>query len=96
MVDPLSQIQSGSLKKFDIKRVASVYFNTEGDRCWAKAWFNGHERGEPAKEISRQEAVKFISGKVSKDLFLSRHYPRQMGACRQSVESNLSRLMLNS
>lgn len=93
MVDPLAGIQPGSMKRFDIKRVASVYFDREGTRCWAKAWFNGREKGEPAREISRQEAIKFISGKVSKDLFLSRHYPRQMTACRQSVEKNLNQLV---
>ena len=40
MIDPLAGLQV-DVKSFDVGRIASVYFDSEGNRCWTKAWFNG-------------------------------------------------------
>jgi hypothetical protein len=72
-------------ESFDIKRVASIYPDNAGTRWWTKAWFNDREVGEPAIEISRRLAVAFINGDYSRDEWLTRFYPKQMSACRESV-----------
>lgn len=42
-VDPLSDLEI-EVQSYDIQRVASVYFDRSGTRCWTKAWFNGKEK----------------------------------------------------
>ena len=35
MIDPLAGLQV-DVKSFDVGRIASVYFDSEGNRCWSK------------------------------------------------------------
>ena len=79
-MDPLAGLQV-DVKSFDVGRIASVYFDSEGNRCWTKAWFNGREKGEPAIEINRQLAIAFISDQISKDSWLARFWPKQHSNC---------------
>ena len=67
IVDPLANLQV-DVQSYDIARVASIYFDSEGNRCWTKAWFNGREKGEAAVEISRKLAIAFINDQISKDV----------------------------
>ncbi len=84
-VDPLSTLQI-SVQSFDVRRIASVYADTAGNRWWTKAWFNGNERGEKAIEISREMAIKFNNDLISKDDWLSRFYPKQMSNYYSAIQ----------
>ena len=84
IVDPLSDIQP-DIRSYDIKRVASIYFDTSGSRVWTKAWFNGSEKGENAIEINRDMAIKFNKNEISRDVWLSRFFPKQMQNVRKAV-----------
>ena len=90
MIDPLAGLQV-DVKSFDVGRIASVYFDSEGNRCWTKAWFNGREKGEPAIEITRKLAIAFISDQISKDSWLTRFWPKQMSVYHKSKDSWLTR-----
>lgn len=92
IVDPLANMQV-EVTSYDIRRVASVYFDTSGERCWTKAWFNDREKGEPAVEITRKLAIAFITGTIGKDEWLSRFFPKQMTACRSGVEMAREKMM---
>jgi len=92
IIDPLANLQIG-VQSYDIARVASVYFDSEGNRCWTKAWFNGREKGEPAVEISRKLAIAFINNQVSKDSWLTRFYPKQMSVYNKAIEMTRQQLL---
>ena len=79
MIDPLAGLQV-DVKSFDVGRIASVYFDSEGNRCWTKAWFNGREKGEPAIEIS-------------KDSWLTRFWPKQMSVYHKAIEQTRQQLL---
>lgn len=81
------------VESYDIQRIASIYSDTEGNRWWTKAWFNGREKGEPAVEISRQMVIAAVKGTITKDDWLRRFYPRQMSICQQSEEETRRQLM---
>lgn len=85
MIDPLANLHI-DVQSFDAQRIASIYGDNAGERWWTKAWFNGREKGEPAVEISRSLAIAFISGRISKDDWLSRFFPLQMDCIRKAVE----------
>lgn len=85
ITDPLENLEI-DVDSYDVERLASVYFDTSGMRCWTKAWFNGREKGEKAIEITRQLAVKFINDEISMDDWLSRFYPKQMNAYHKAIE----------
>ena len=78
MIDPLAGLQV-DVKSFDVGRIASVYFDSEGNRCWTKAWFNGREKGEPAIE--------------SKDSWLTRFWPKQMSVYHKAIEQTRQQLL---
>lgn len=80
-------------KSYDVNRVASVYFDSEGNRCWTKAWFNGRDKGEPAVEISRRLAIAFINNDITKDAWLSRFYPKQLSACLKAIDQTRQQLL---
>lgn len=76
-----------------MKRKASLYFNTDGNRCWTKAWFNDREKGEPSIEVSRSLAISFISNKLTRDQWLSQFFPKQMQICQKAVEQTRHQLL---
>lgn len=92
MIDPLEGM-TVSIDSYDVQRTASIYFDSEGKRCWTKAWFNGREKGEPSIEITRQLAIAFIKDTISKDAWLSRFYPKQMSVCQKAVEQTRQQLL---
>lgn len=92
MTDPLAGLQV-DVQSYDVSRIASVYFDSEGNRCWTKAWFCGREKGEPAIEISRKQAIAFINDQISKDSWLSRFFPKQMNAYYKSIEQTRQQLV---
>ncbi len=92
MIDPLQNLKV-DFKSFDVSRIASVYFDTEGNRCWTKAWFNGRKQGEPAKEISREQAIAFVNDQISKDAWLTCHYPKQMSAVNKAIDQTRQQLL---
>ena len=81
------------VKSFDVKRVASVYFDTEGNRCWTKAWFNDRQKGEPAIEITRKQAIAFINDQISKDSWLTRFWPKQMSIYHKDIDQTRQQLL---
>lgn len=81
------------MKSFDVKRVASVYFDTEGNRCWTKAWFNDRQKGEPAIEITRKQAIAFINDQISKDSWLTRFWPKQMSIYHKVIDQTRQQLL---
>ena len=81
------------MKSFDVKRVASVYFDTEGNRCWTKAWFNDRQKGEPAIEITRKQAIAFINDQISKDSWLTRFWPKQMSIYHKPIDQTRQQLL---
>ena len=92
LIDPLATLQI-DVQSFDVNRRASVFFNSSGDRCWTKGWFNGREKGEPAIEISRKQAIAFINGDIKLDDWLTRHYPKQMNAYHKAIEQTRQQLL---
>ena len=81
------------VKSFDVKRVASVYFDTEGNRCWTKAWFNDRQKGEPAIEITRKQAIAFINDQISKDSWLTRFWPKQMSIYHKAIDQTRQQIL---
>lgn len=92
LIDPLASLQV-QFQSYDVPRVASVYFDTEGNRCWTKAWFNDRDKGEPAIEITRKQAIAFISDQISKDSWLIRFYPKQMMAYHNGIDKTRQQLL---
>lgn len=92
MVDPLSHL-SISMDSYDVSRIASVYADNTGAKWWTKAWFNGHEKGEPSIEITRQLAIAFIQDQIKKDDWLARFYPKQMTVLNNSIENTRKQLL---
>ena len=82
-----------SIDTYDVQREVSIYFDNEGKRCWTKAWFNGREKGEPSIEITRQLAIAFVRDTINKDAWLSRFFPKQMGACKKAMEQTREQLL---
>lgn len=91
-VDPLSDLEI-EVQSYDIQRVASVYFDRSGTRCWTKAWFNGKEKGERAIEITIQLANKFVNDEISMDDWLSRFYPKQMTVYHKAIAQARNQLL---
>lgn len=81
------------MQSFDIPKLVTVYPDRAGLRWWTKAWFNNREEGEGSVEISRQTAVKFIQGDISKEVMLEEYFPKQMEACRTAIEQTKEQLM---
>ena len=84
VVDPLRNLNI-AVGSYDIKREASVYFDSSGSKSWTKAWFSGKEKGESSKEISVKEAADYVNDVIDLDDWLSRHYPKQMAAYREAI-----------
>lgn len=78
---------------FDVPRIASVYPDNAGIRWWTKAWFNNRENGEDVVEISREMAIKFIKGEISKDAWLERFYPKQMSVYHNAIDQTRKQLL---
>lgn len=89
-------MMSVDIQNYDVRRTASIYFNTSGERCWTKAWFNGNEKGEPAIEISRQNAIAFIEDRITPDQWLSHFFPKQMQVYYQAINQTRQRLLGSS
>jgi hypothetical protein len=92
VIDPLADIEIEA-ECYDVKRVASLYFDTEGKRCWTKAWFNDREKGEPAVEVTRALAISFVNGTLTRDQWLSQFFPKQMQICQKAVEQTRQQLL---
>ena len=92
VADPLANLQIG-VESYDVGRIASVYFDSDGNRCWTKAWFGGREKGEPSVEISRKLAIAFINNQISKDSWLTRFFPKQMMAYNKAIEQTRQQLL---
>ena len=60
------------VQNYDVRRIAAIYADSLGLRWWTK--------------ISRDMAVKFVQGAISKDDWLMRYYPKQMSACQKAIE----------
>ncbi len=91
-IDPLKDFRI-VVKSFDVPRIASVYPDNAGIRWWTKAWFNNREKGEDVIEISREMAIKFIQGEISKDAWLERYYPKQMSVYHNAIEMTRKQLL---
>jgi len=91
-IDPLKDFRI-DVRSFDVPRVASVYPDNAGIRWWTKAWFNNREKGEDVIEISREMAIKFIQGEISKDAWLERYYPKQMSIYHNAIEMTRKQLL---
>lgn len=78
---------------YDVKRKATLYFDTEGKKCWTKAWFNAREKGEPAVEVTRSLAISFINNTLSRDEWLSQFFPKQMDICKKATEQTRRQLL---
>ena len=92
MIDPLKDM-TVSIDSYDVKKTASIYFDSEGKKCWTKAWFNGREKGEPSVAISRKLAIAFINDQISKDAWLTRFFPKQMVAYNKAIEQTRQQLL---
>lgn len=90
--DPLKDLEI-DIQSYDVERTASVYYDSQGIRCWTKAWFNGREKGENAIEITRQLAMKFFNDEMSMDEWLSRFYPKQMTVYHKAISLARSQLL---
>lgn len=92
--DPLRtmEVKFGS---YDIPRYASVYFNTEGNRCWTKAWFGRNNKPLPSIEISREQAIAYINDLVSKDSWLMTYYSGFMKEVYNSVNNTRQQILSN-
>lgn len=84
IIDPLANMYA-EIKSYDIQREASIYYDTTGQRVWTKAWFNGREKGEASIEITRDMAIKFTNNEITRDVWLSRYYPKQMQNVKKAV-----------
>lgn len=92
MVDPLADLEIEA-EAYDVKRIASLYFDSEGKKSWTKAWFNNREKGEPAIEVPRRLAVSFVNDTLSRDQWLSQFFPKQMQICKNAVEQTRHQLL---
>ena len=92
ITDPLATLRI-DVQSYDVNRVASVYFDTEGNRCWTKAWFNDRDKGEPAIEITRKQAIAFINNQITKDSWLTRFYPKQMSVYHKAIDQTRQQLL---
>ena len=92
MIDPLENVLVDA-QSYDVRRIAAIYADSLGMRWWTKAWFNGRDIGERSQEISRDMAVKFVQGTISKDDWLMRYFPKQMAACRKAVEQARNQIL---
>lgn len=93
VTDPLADMEVDA-EAFDVKRIASIYASRDGERWWTKAWFNGREKGEPAKEVtSRQLIISFVKGRINRDQWLTQFYPKQMQICNNAVEKTRQQLL---
>lgn len=90
--DPLANMVIDA-QSYDIDRTASIYFNTSGNRCWTKAWFNGRKEGERSIEITRQQAIQFHNNEIDLDGWLSRFYPKQNSVYHKAIEQARSQLL---
>ena len=90
--DPLAHL-SINVQSYDVKRVASVYADNQGNRWWTKAYFYGRERGESSIEISKAQACQFIHEEVGLDEWLSRFYPKQMKAYYEAISHTRRQLL---
>lgn len=81
------------VQSYDVERTASIYFDSQGIRCWTKAWFNGREKGEEAIEITRQLAMKFYNDEISMDDWLARFYPKQMSVYHKAIDQARNQLL---
>ena len=48
VIDPLEGFECKA-EVYDVQRKATLYFDSEGKRCWTKAWFNGREKGRASR-----------------------------------------------
>ena len=77
------------IQSFDIPREVTVYPDRAGVRFWTKAWFNNREKGEVSVEIEREQAIRFIHGRVEKDAWLEEYFPKQMEVYHNAIEQLL-------
>ena len=91
-IDPLQDLRV-YVRSFDVPRVASVYPDNAGIRWWTKAWFNDRQKGEPAIEITRKQAIAFINDQISKDSWLTRFWPKQMSIYHKAIDQTRQQLL---
>lgn len=92
MVDPLASLQI-DVQSYDVKHVASVYFNRDGTKAWTKCWFNDNEQGEPAVPIPLKMAIKYTNNQISKDDWLTLFYPKLMNQYQNAIEKTRLQLL---
>lgn len=93
MIDPLEDLEIEA-ESYDVKRIASIYASRDGERWWTKAWFNGREKGEPAREVSsRQLIISFVKGRINRDQWLTQFYSEQMQICQKAEEQTRQQLL---
>lgn len=78
---------------YDIRRIASVYYNAQGDRAWTTAWFNNHDKSERPVEVSLYMAHCFIRGRENLDEWLARFFPKQMGVYQKAMEQTRQQML---
>ena len=78
---------------FGLSSIASLYFDTEGNHCWTKPWFNDRQKGEPAIEITRKQAIAFINDQISKDSWLTRFWPKQMSIYHKAIAQTRQQIL---
>ena len=90
--DPLKNL-AVSVQTFDIPRKASVWPDNGGIRWWTKAWFNHHDKGETAVEVSREKAVRFLHGEISLDEWLDMYFAKQMNIYRNAIQQTYDKIL---
>ena len=53
------------------------------------------EKGEVSVEIEREQAIRFIHGRVEKDAWLEEYFPKQMEVYHNAIEQTKEQLLLN-
>lgn len=74
----------------------SVYPDQAGIRWWTKSWFNNNEDGEPAIEIERDQAIRFLMSQINKEEWLEEYYPKQMEMYHNAIEQTKEQLLQQS
>ena len=91
-VDPLQGLNVSS-ENYDIHRVASVYYNSDGSMAWTKARFYDRDKAEPSVPVSVAQAWDFARGKINLNDWLARFYPKQMEVYNKVMSQTRERLL---
>lgn len=92
MEDALKNMSIKS-ESYDIRRIATVYYNASASRAWTAAKFNNRDKFEPSVEIPLYMAYKFVEHQISRDAWLSRFFPKQMGIYQKAMEETKKQIL---